>query len=63
MEKYNNRKINIYLIPLSNSWWISNTEFEKVKLMMSVSLSFREKIYQLKLRRHILKSNNTILNM
>jgi hypothetical protein len=49
MEKYNNKKINIYLIPLSNSWWISNTEFEKVKLMMSMSLSFREKICQLKL--------------
>jgi hypothetical protein len=49
LEKYNNRKTNTYLIPLSNSWWINNTEFREVKLMMSASLSLREKIYQLKL--------------
>jgi hypothetical protein len=49
LEKYNNRKANIYLIPPSNSWWINNTEFGEVKLMMSVSLSLREKICQLKL--------------
>jgi hypothetical protein len=49
LEKYNNRKANIYLISPSNSWWINNTEFGEVKLMMSVSLSLREKICQLKL--------------
>jgi hypothetical protein len=49
LEKYNNRKTNTYLIPSSNSWWINNTEFGEVKLMMSVSLSLREKICQLKL--------------
>jgi hypothetical protein len=49
LEKYNNRNANIYLIPPSNSWWINNTEFGEVKLMMSVSLSLREKICQLKL--------------
>jgi hypothetical protein len=49
LEKYNNRKTNTYLIPISNSWWINNTQFGKVKLMMSVSLSLHEEIYQLKL--------------
>jgi hypothetical protein len=49
LEKYNNRKVNTYLIPPSNSWWINNTEFREVKLMMSVSLSHREEIYQLEL--------------
>jgi hypothetical protein len=47
--KYNNRKANTYLIPPSNSWWINNTEFGEVKLMMRASLSLREEIYQLKL--------------
>jgi hypothetical protein len=42
LEKYNNRKVNTYLIPPSNSWWINNTEFGEVKLMMSASLSLRE---------------------
>jgi hypothetical protein len=63
LKKYNNRKTNTYLIPLSNSWWINNTEFGEVKLMMNTSLSLREEIYQLKLRRHKLKSNNTIMNL
>jgi hypothetical protein len=49
LEKYNNRKTNAYLIPPSNSWWINNTEFREVKLMMSVSLSLHEEICQLKL--------------
>jgi hypothetical protein len=31
--------------------------------MMSTSLSLREEICQLELRRHILKSDNTILNL
>jgi hypothetical protein len=62
LEKYNNRKINTYLIPSINTWWINNTEFEEIKLMMSASSNLREEICQLKLRRHILKSNNTILN-
>jgi hypothetical protein len=48
LEKYNNRKTNIYLIP-ANSWWISNTEFREVKLMMNVRLSIGEEICQLKL--------------
>jgi hypothetical protein len=56
-------QINTYLIPPSDSWWINNTEFEEIKLMMSASLSLREEIYQLELGRHILKSNNTILNL
>jgi hypothetical protein len=42
-------KANTYLIPPSNSWWINNTEFREVKLMMGVSLSLREEIYQLEL--------------
>jgi hypothetical protein len=42
LEKYNNRKVNTYLIPPSNSWWINNIEFGEVKLMMSASLSLRE---------------------
>jgi hypothetical protein len=40
---------NTYLIPRSNSWWINNTEFEEVKLMMSTSLNLREEICQLEL--------------
>jgi hypothetical protein len=64
LEKYNIRKkANTYLIPPSNSWWIKNIEFGEVKLMMSTSLSLREKICQLELWRNILKSDNTILNM
>jgi hypothetical protein len=63
LYKYNNRETNIYLIPPSDSWWINNTKFGEVKLMMSVSLSLREEICQLKLWRHILKNNNTILDM
>jgi hypothetical protein len=35
LKKYNNKKTNIYLIPRSNSWWINNTEFGKLKLMIS----------------------------
>jgi hypothetical protein len=42
-------KTNTYLIPPSNSWWINNTEFGEVKLMMSASLSLHEEICQLKL--------------
>jgi hypothetical protein len=42
-------KANTYLIPPSNSWWINNTEFGEVKLMMSTSLSLREEICQLEL--------------
>jgi hypothetical protein len=49
LEKYNKRKTNSYLIPPSNSWWINNTKFREVKLMMSVSLSLHEEIWQLKL--------------
>jgi hypothetical protein len=49
LEKYSNRKANTYLIPPSNSWWINNTEFGEVKLMMRASLSLREEICQLKL--------------
>jgi hypothetical protein len=48
-EYTKNRKTNTYLIPPSNSWWINNTEFEGVKLMMSTSLKVREEICQLKL--------------
>jgi hypothetical protein len=44
LEKYNKRKTNSYLIPPSNSWWINNTKFREVKLMMSVSLSLHEEI-------------------
>jgi hypothetical protein len=40
---------NTYLISPSNSWWINNTEFGEVKLMMSVSQSLREEICQLDL--------------
>jgi hypothetical protein len=53
---------NIYL-PSSNSWWINNTEFEEVKLMIDTSLSIHEEICQLKLWRHILKCDNSILNL
>jgi hypothetical protein len=42
-------KANIYLILPLNSWWINNTEFEEIKLMMSTSLSIREEICQLEL--------------
>jgi hypothetical protein len=49
IEKYNNRKTNTYLIPPSNSWWINNTEFGEVKLMMSTSLRLHEEICQLEL--------------
>jgi hypothetical protein len=42
-------KTNIYLIPHSNSWWTNNTEFGEVKLMMNMSLSLREEIWQLEL--------------
>jgi hypothetical protein len=50
LKKYNNRKDQyISNTPLSNSWWINNTEFEEVKLMMSTSLSLREEICQLEL--------------
>jgi hypothetical protein len=38
------RNIIIKKTPPSNSWWINNTEFEEVKLMMSTSLSLREEI-------------------
>jgi hypothetical protein len=48
MEKYNNRKPNTNLIPPLNSWWINNTKFREVKLMMNASLSLHEEIYQLK---------------
>jgi hypothetical protein len=48
-EYTKNRKTNTYLIPPSNSWWINNTGFEEVKLMMSASLKLREEICQLKL--------------
>jgi hypothetical protein len=40
---------NTYLIPLSNSCWINNTEFGEIKLMMVTSLSLHEEICQLKL--------------
>jgi hypothetical protein len=42
-------KANTYLISPSNLWWINNTEFGEVKLMMSASLSLREEICQLEL--------------
>jgi hypothetical protein len=44
-------KANTYLIPLppSNSWWINNTEFGEIKLMMSASLRLHEEICQLEL--------------
>jgi hypothetical protein len=35
--------------PLSNSWWIKNTKFGEVKLMLSASLNLHEEIYQLEL--------------
>jgi hypothetical protein len=44
LEKYNNRKANTYLILPSNPWWINNTEFGEVKLMMSASLSIHKEI-------------------
>jgi hypothetical protein len=49
LKEYNNRKANtiieklIYIYP-SNSWWINNTEFREVKLMMGASLSLCEEI-------------------
>jgi CRISPR/Cas system CSM-associated protein Csm5 (group 7 of RAMP superfamily) len=49
LKKYNNRKINTYLILPSNSWWINNTGFGEVKLMMSASLRLHKEISQLKL--------------
>jgi hypothetical protein len=49
MKEYNNGKLIYILIPPINSWWIKNTEFGEIKLMLVVSLSFREKIYQLEL--------------
>jgi hypothetical protein len=61
LKEYNNRKANIHLTPPSNLWWLNNTEFGEVKLMMDASLSRREEICQLELRRYILKSDNTIL--
>jgi hypothetical protein len=42
-------KADTYLIPPSNSWWINNTKFGEIKLMMSASLSLREEICQLEL--------------
>jgi hypothetical protein len=42
-------KANTYLILPANSWWINNTEFREIKLMMSTSLRLREEICQLKL--------------
>jgi uncharacterized protein involved in tolerance to divalent cations len=44
MKKYNNRKSNIHLASPSNSWWINNIKFGKVKLMMDVSLYLHEEI-------------------
>jgi hypothetical protein len=55
------RLIHIYLIPSLNSWWINNTEFVEIKLMMSTSLILCKKIRQLKLWRHILKSNMIVM--
>jgi hypothetical protein len=42
-------KDNVYLIHSLYSWWINNTEFREIELMMSMSLSLREEICQLKL--------------
>jgi hypothetical protein len=49
LEKYNNRKPMTHLILPSNSWWINNTKFGEVKLIMGASLSLREEICQLEL--------------
>jgi hypothetical protein len=42
-------KTIIHLIPPSNSWWIKNTEFGEIKLMVGMSLSLHEEICQLEL--------------
>jgi hypothetical protein len=52
-----------HLIPSSNSWWIKNIGLREIKLMVDTSLRLREEIYQLELWRHILKSDDTILNL
>jgi hypothetical protein len=38
------QKTKILLIPLSNLWWIKNTEFREIKLMVNASLNLREEI-------------------
>jgi hypothetical protein len=49
LKKYNIRKGYYISNTPSSSWWINNTEFGEVKLMMSASLIIREEICQLEL--------------
>jgi hypothetical protein len=48
IHKY--KRLFIHLIsPPLNLWWVKNTEFEEIKLMVDASLSLREEIHQLEL--------------
>jgi hypothetical protein len=51
-----------YLTPLSNSWWINNSEFGEKEAILRSGMGLREEICQLQLRRHILKSENLTLH-
>jgi len=58
-----NTNICIHLTPPSNSRWINHIEFGEIKTMLLTSPCLCEEISQLKLGRHIAKSNLIILNL